>query len=56
MGGIVWGLQTPPQMICRDAAASVMQEQEKVIQGNVSEASLLSYEEVTVPMIALEGQ
>ena len=54
MGGIVRGLQTPPQMTCRDAAASVTQE--KVIQGNVPEASLLSCEEVTVPIIVLEGQ
>ena len=53
MGGIERGLQTPPQMTCRDAAASVTQE--KVIQGNVSETSLLSCEEVTVPMITLEG-
>ena len=53
-GGIARGLQRPPQMTCRDAAASVTQE--KVIQGNVPEASLLSCEEVTVPMIDLEGQ
>ena len=54
MGGIVRGLQTPPQMTCRDAAASVTQG--KVIQGNVPEASLLSCDKVTVPMIALERQ
>ena len=54
ISGIVRGLQTAPQMTCRDAAASVTQE--KVIHGNVPEPSLLSCEEVTVPMIALERQ